>query len=370
MKTKTLLSGLFLALTLNACIQDEALNIEAAIDGCTGAQIQSITIDYQAKEVEIYILDGTDMSGVELNFTLPEGATIAPLEANAKDQPPYYDFSDTNIRQFTVTAEDGMTNVTYRIRINEIKLPTEYSFESLKNKNPYHVMYLTNESGIMEWASGNPGYELTGMGFTPADYPTTQMDEGVNGKAVRLETKDTGSFGTMVGMRIAAGNLFIGSFDRVNAVNEPLEATRFGYPFTQMPIRMTGYYKYTSGGNKSDAEGNPMDEPDCGDIYAVLYKAPTYDYTLDGDLFPQDGSINPNIVLMARISETKETEDWTFFDLPFETIGNNTVDRTALANGNYKLAVVFSSSIDGAYFIGATGSTLCIDEVKIICEED
>ena len=37
----------------------------------------------------------------------------------------------------------------------------------------------------------------------------------------------------------------------------------------------------------------------------------------------------------------------------------------ALKNGKYKLAIVFSSSIMGAYFEGAVGSELWIDEVEI-----
>ena len=35
-----------------------------------------------------------------------------------------------------------------------------------------------------------------------------------------------------------------------------------------------------------------------------------------------------------------------------------------------KLGIVFSSSVDGAYFRGAVGSTLYIDEVELICEEN
>lgn len=39
-----------------------------------------------------------------------------------------------------------------------------------------------------------------------------------------------------------------------------------------------------------------------------------------------------------------------------------------LKNGKYKLAIVLSSSINGAYFIGAIGSTLWVDELEIVCE--
>ena len=48
-------------------------------------------------------------------------------------------------------------------------------------------------------------------------------------------------------MPIAAGNLFIGSFDMLNASTNPLSATRFGTPFYNKPLRLTGYYKYKAG---------------------------------------------------------------------------------------------------------------------------
>ena len=41
----------------------------------------------------------------------------------------------------------------------------------------------------------------------------------------------------MVNMRIAAGNLFIGTFDVANALKDAMAATRFGLPFNKKPLR-------------------------------------------------------------------------------------------------------------------------------------
>lgn len=368
MKLKTIASGLCLSLALGGCIQDEAPNVEAAVDGCTGKGIQSLTIDYLTKTIEVYVMN--DDTQQELLFQLPEGATIKADNPMPGDNPPLYDFSKEDIRLFTVTAEDGLTKATYRVRLNRLLLPTFFAFEELKQQTPYNVIYLGGDR-IMEWSSGNPGFQLTGMGFSPDDYPTLQIMEGYRGKGVRLRTSDTGSFGTMAGMRIAAGNLFIGSFNVSNALQAPLEATRFGYPFTRKPTRMTGWYKYQSGGEMQDEDGNPLGRQDTGDFYAVLYEAPTADFSLDGDLFPIDGRpMDSHIVLIARIPKTEETDQWTYFDLPFEQVeGKTPVTQEALDEGRYKLAVVFSSSKEGAYFRGAVGSTLWIDEVTIECED-
>ena len=371
MNSKYILPGFLLGLSVSSCIQDEALNVEAAIDGCTGSQIQSATIDHLKKEIEVYVLDGTDISQQELIFTLPEGASIQAEETEANDRPPLYDFSQYTSRHFVVTSEDGVTQAEYLIRINKLALPTSYSFEELKTITPYNVFYLTNASGIMQWASGNPGYDLSGMALNETQYPTVQSPEGHSGKCAKLTTLSTGSFGKPIGMPIAAGNLFIGSFDTQNAVLAPLKATHMGFPFTKRPSRMTGWFKYKAGETFTDKAGNAVTgKKDRGDIYAALYEAPSSNFSLDGNLFPDGTGIDEHIVLLARIpkQEMTETDDWKKFDLEFIPQNGKTLNAEDLKNGKYKLAVVFSSSAMGAYFQGAVGSELWIDEVEIICE--
>ena len=372
MNFKCILTSFLLSLSISSCIQDEALNVEAAIDSCTGTNIQSTTIDHLRKEIEVYVLDGTDISHQELIFTLPEGASIQAEEAETNDQPPLYDFSKKTLRTFIVTSEDGATQTKYLIRVNKLTLPTSYSFEELKEITPYNVFYLTNESGIMQWASGNPGYDLSGMALDETQYPTVQHPIGYSGKCVKLTTLSTGNFGKPIGMPIAAGNLFIGSFDTQNAVLAPLQATHFGFPFTKRPSKITGWFKYKAGEVFTDKSGNIVTgKKDKGDIYAVLYEAPSSDFSLDGNLFPNNGTgIDEHIVLLARISEQEmtETSEWTKFDLDFKPQNGKTINTEDLKNGKYKLAVVFSSSVMGAYFQGAVGSELWIDEVEIICE--
>ena len=64
-----------------------------------------------------------------------------------------------------------------------------------------------------------------------------------------------------------------------------------------------------------------------------------------------------------------ETDEWTRFELDFQPQNGKQINEADLKEGKYKLAVVFTSSIEGAYFRGAIGSELCIDEVEIIYEQ-
>ena len=71
--------------------------------------------------------------------------------------------------------------------------------------------YEADEDGqsILDWASGNAGFSLTGGGSKPEDYPTARLPEGKIGQGVKLTTRSTGKLGAGIGKPLAAGNLFI-----------------------------------------------------------------------------------------------------------------------------------------------------------------
>ena len=85
-------------------------------------------------------------------------------------------------------------------------------------------------------------------------------------------------------------------------------------------------------------------------------------------LYGDDVLSSPLIVSKARIAEVKVTDEWTFFEIPFEHLAD--VDEQLLQNRGYNLALVFAASIHGDTFEGAIGSTLYIDKVRIICTHD
>ena len=171
-------------------------------------------------------------------------------------------------------------------------------------------------------------------------------------------------------MRIAAGNLFIGRFNATVALQpgETMKATMFGLRFTtaKKPIRFIGYYKYKPGETYQNKKGQPVaGKTDTGDIYAVLYRN-TDDAGNAVVLYGDNVLTSPQIVAIARIDKVENTDEWTEFNLNFNYLTD--IDQTLLDNYGYNMAVVFTSSIEGANFEGALGSTMMIDKVRIICE--
>lgn len=386
MKVKQLLSYSLLAVTMFSCIQDEALNVEAAIDACTGTDVQ-FTINNN-RDFNIYVNKWADLSKQALTFTVPQGATLAITDPTEDDSDftlnadgtftAVINFDNANhTRWLTVTSEDKSNSANYQIHAILTELPTRYHFEYLQSGNrPYHILLEEESIGAdglpraLQWCSGNPGFKLTMMAGTPQEYPTVQINDGYAGKCVKLQTLNTGSFGASAGMPIAAGNLFIGSFDLSNALNDALAATRFGMQFYKTPSRLKGYYKFKRGEVYTEDGKTINGKQDSFDIYAFLYEAEDNAFMLDGS-----NALNPHpsVVLLARLDQADavETDTWKIFDIPFKKVGNGkSVNAQKLADGKYKLGIVFSSSIDGAKFKGAVGNTLYIDEVELICEED
>ena len=245
----------------------------------------------------------------------------------------------------------------------------DYMLEPVNNK--YYVWYSYNDDGILEynWSTGNPGYRLSKSSAKPMEYPTIPYDGGVEGYGVQLTTRDTGPFGAMVNMRIAAGNMFIGTFDADYALKDAMKATQFSLPFSKKPVRLTRYYQFTPGRTYQDKAGKEVEgKVDSPDIYGVFYR----NVDENGNpvvLYGDDVLTNKNIVALARIANPQTTREWVKFDLLFDYEGRE-VDDDILENFGYNLSIVFSSSIDGAVFCGAVGSTLLVDQVELICTDE
>lgn len=375
------------ALLFASCIQKEALNAEADIETCKILNAKGIVdpnikgnIIIENYKIMAQAIPNIDLSALALKVTLTEGATISPDPSVPSDY--------SVPRNFVVTSQDGAWKKDYVVSIDTSDLATIYNFDdySLNETGKYHVFYekVQSEHAVFNqyiWASGNSGYALTGMGKTPEAYPTVSVHD-IPGRAVKLETRSTGDFGAMAKMPIAAGNLFLGNFDVSNAMKDALKATLFGLPFGKEPISFTGSYKFKRGAAFTvvGVDGKPVSpdqaRQDACDIYAVLYESAGLEKnSLNGN----DVLTSEHIVAMARLENPKvygpETDltkvEYEQFEIAFDYAsydGKRPFSPEKSRNYEYNLAVVFTSSVDGAYFAGAVGSTLYVDNVRVICK--
>lgn len=358
-----ILTVILFTASVTGCIRNEALNTEADILECkVDPHILKREPIIQNDKIQLLVKATTDIKRQAPHFTLTEGAIIEPASGTPRDF--------TTPQNYVVTSEDGNWKKTYSISYIRDELPTVFQFEdTIPETNNKYYIFAEKQDGIvsMEWASGNLGFAFTGSAHAPEDYPTTQYNGGYNGKCACLTTRKTGSFGEQIKIPIAAGNLFIGTFNASDALsNTPLKATRFGLPFHQIPTAFSGYYKYTAGNEYYENGKIISGKKDICHFYAVLYETDNELKTLDGT----NVLTHPNIIAAAVIQNQQETDVWTFFQIPFVFRQGKNIDPEKLKNGHYNLAVVFTSSIEGARFKGAPGSRLLIDEVVISVESD
>ena len=406
-------------LALASCFGEEPLNTECDIEKASihVDDVEAVfynefdstkVVLYDADSIGFFVRPRAEVGSVPLHLHVTPGAIIFRIDNNL--ELPFVngsnvDFSTEAPHYFRVYSEDRMWHRDYKICVVHDIDPTfghkffRFDFNSnyalydpskpVDAKGNYFVwtetdsMIVADFFGSESWKCGNPGFKLSKSSAKPLDYPSIPAyGEGPDGTdCVKLETKDTGAFGNMVDMRIASGSLFSGYFDVTNALKNARKATQFGLPFKHKPSVFRVWLKCEIGEKFQDKAGKPVegviDEPDA---YVVVYRNRDEQggqVLLDGD----DVLSSPYIVGMARLAHNYTadgrdqignnpihgvTSEWQLFELP--VVYTEELDQDILANNGYSMIIGFASSWQGAYFTGAIGTKLWIDNIEIECE--
>lgn len=449
--------GLSALAGLTGCIQDEALNSECDVLRCT-ALVDAAKANPEAvfflpadtvnvvpaadSKIEYNVWANADLSRVCLRFKLTDGAVIyhesdtANIFDAERQKSTVFDFSEMGHEErFKTQSQDGHWSRWYSVsfrkqfghQLDTEKFQLHYGFETceVREDGRYEQWYERVPVAGAErqdfcWASGNPGYKLSHSNARLGAYPTCSIEQGKQGKALRLVTRDTGDFGRMASMPIAAGNMFLGNFDLTWAVKDAMQATVFGIPFFKYPQMFHGYYKYRSGdvykNRKLETVSGPAkDGRDMPSLYAILYKNVNDDgsaFVLHGndvleclDAATGTGDWGPNgvkhggklhhVAIAAvglsykfglsqrpdpietvRPGEDFASVEWREFTEPFiplhtlAPMNQNAFpefNQQDLMDGKYNFTICFSASKEGAEFCGAVDSELWVDEVDVIC---
>ena len=350
------------------------------------------TILSSESEIVFIVRSYANIQSIPVTLRVTEGASIFIKTSNGAEAPfqngSLIDFSDNQVHQFRIVSQDKAWSRNYTISVVNDK-PSEgnlfIDFESyhLDASGKYYIWDAPDAFTDGEWKNGNPGFKISKSSAKPMDYPSTPVaGGGPDGSAcLKLETCDTGPFGRLAGMRIASGSMFNGIFDVGNALLDALKATQFGTPFIHKPVMLRAWLRFEQGGSFQDREGNVVegvvDEPDA---YIVFYR----NEDQNGGKIQVDGSdvmTNPNIVGLGRLPHRLKadgsdllsnsplhglTNEWQEVVIP--VVYKAEVDPDILANKGYSLVISFASSWQGAYFQGAIGNKLFIDNVQLICE--
>lgn len=269
----------------------------------------------------------------------------------------------------TLLAEDG-TVAEYVVKAPAQNFYSLFDFDSWKN--PEYGLGKNNTllpDNI--WASGASAGGL--LGGVLLENEST----GENTYAAKMTTFEYPQAANNLFPKITSGSLYTGSFDMTPALppsvggeNDRLKCTSFGVKASLVisgkPLLFRGLYKYQAGEKFLDASENIQGvvvegkKDECA-IQAVLYEAKDADgneVTLNG----HDINNSKYIVASAVLADGSEKADFTPFNIAF------TYKKEYKTDGEYKFAIVCSSSKEGDKFKGAGGSSLVVDNFEVICE--
>lgn len=296
----------------------------------------------------------TDYSDMTIDVKVPAGADWKnPMTGNKE-----FDFTQQQLMVTVFSIETPSKNETHFVKRVEVdpNFKTEFDFTEWIG-----IQSFFNPKG---WETSNQAVALiNSTQKTDYDYPVTETEMGRIGKGATITTIDTKG-GTIMGVafpKVTSGSIYLGTFDFMAAMKNPLLATKFGVPYSgKLPVSLTLWYKYTPGADYYDGVNKVDGTVDAPSVAVVLYDiTDNMTVSLTGvDIFD-----SPRIVAKGIAYPTKNTADFRETTIQIKMVSGKTYDTT---KNKYKLAIILSSSKDGAAFKGAPGSTFTVDEIKLV----
>ncbi|MCM1482884.1 MAG: PCMD domain-containing protein [Muribaculaceae bacterium] len=201
------------------------------------------------------------------------------------------------------------------------------------------------------WGTGNKGATTLGQSNT---VPINDADSPTGYSGASLQSKFVG-----IGMlgKLAAGNLFAGSYVRTDGTNGILS---FGREFTQRPTRVRGHIEYTTAPISHTSSSNPdfrymKGEPDTCIIWCALgdWDEPYEIRTKPSErhLFDRNDA---GVVAYGQVQYGYSTEGYVEFVIDMEYVSTSRAPKWILLTA--------SASKYGDYFTGANGAVLNIKD--------
>jgi hypothetical protein len=363
-----MINRLLLTLTIvlfASCIKREALNPEADI-----ISISFTENTLRTKNIEIY----NDYVVVypKLTVNLKEiGITSIELSEGASYQLRDNTISGDTLFFIDVTSQSKEYTKTYAV-VQVKNFPSNFEFETWV-KPSSSFLYENPKDSSLQWYSSNNGVAIAWNDpKKPAnEYPVRQIRISGNSAVELCTMTGPGKIaGGIVNIPCLAGSLYLGGFNPLMGLSNPLKATQFGIPFNGgKPMKLTGKYIYKEGSEdyiNGDGSRDAAKKDKCS-IYAVLFKTDNNVKFLYGD----DISSSPNIIARAELNpeNIRTGTGFTDFEVDFDYHSYSTpFDWNELENDKYKLTIVFASSYKGGNYEGRPGNTLTVDDIKLLYE--
>lgn len=321
--------------------QAELLGI-TFVDEPTNVTVSSeYFIDTQSNTVYFQISGGVN------NFPLVIKPVFEVSKGAMTDVPNKFPMTFENLKTIntvTVTSEDGAVKKEWKIKL-------------------IYTPQLEN-SDFEKWISNSelvPGANLWTTGNNTFVKGTSRSEDAKDSRySVQMVTSKVDN---LFAKEIAAGSLFLGEFKfNIADKNNPRLMTWFGSPFTQRPSELLIDVNYVRGSQLEQSSNNQF-YPVSGEVDSASVIVEALRWTgPSGQPFEYHGVPTPNVeVLGAGKYIFTTTNGWVNVNIP--------IKYTPSINSVTHFSVSIASSAKGDQFIGAQGSRLLVDNVRLIYPE-
>jgi hypothetical protein len=352
-----------MALLAPSCIRDEAPNPEADI-------LTLVFPENSLRKGEVEIYNDYIVTYPKQKVNLRDSAIVrlevspgATWERIASPQGDTLFFVE-------VTSESRQYAKRYAVMQVE-SFPEAFGFETW-TKPGTNFLYENPKEGSLQWYSSNNGAAIawSSPGKPAEDYPVRRATlNGSTAIELRTMTGPGNIAGGIVFIPCMAGSAYLGGFNALTGLTNPLRSTFFGVPFDGgRPTRLTGYYLFREGTEDYILPDGTRDgtKHDRCDIYAALFKAGE---GVEQFLYGDNIGDSPRVIARAKIAEGDiVTGRATAFDLEFDYAYPTPFSWDELKNQQYRLTIVFASSNRGQFYEGRPGNTLIVDDVRLYYE--
>jgi len=348
---KKLVLALFL-ISFLSCEDDDPISdayklLSFEVEATNEFDPYKVYIDTANNQIQVFSSTNLDMISFPLSLnpvlTVSPGASVIPSSGSVVVLDDPEDFV-----KYTITAQDGLGTEEYIFTIRDNQIPNagfeNWYKETGMNSQPFLQPGKYAESTV--WATTNMGTSIYSI------YGTTPLQDG-NNKMAKIETVET------VAIPLVAGAMYLGKFDLGSAIADPGNpgaAAKLGIPFYAKPTAIQLNYSFESGDQLIQAV---LKDP--GNLFGgfdIINLEGTDKFGIKAMLEKRTGDM-VTIVAQAEFESDQEIETMTELNLELQYLSDE--DPT-------HFHISFSPSVDGGMYKGASGSTLIIDELKMIYE--
>lgn len=316
--------------------------------------------DLWFKTADFEALAYNSASNVEIGYR-EMGGEWTKLRASAGSEANHYnamanDFNANRTYEYAMFIDSKQVGRALTIKTPDGAQIPESGFEHWTHLNG-KVWCPTATYGVGLWDTGN--HATGSIGSENLTYASDDIRPGSTGqKSAYLHSIKAGiSVGGMTVGKFAAGNIFIGSFVKIEGTGGIVD---FGKPFTftARPKALRMWIKYNAGTIDFAGDINASGA-DLTKIFVCLCNTTTpYRVNTNDSSTFFDPTKAANVVALSNYESRTSIPEWTLLELPIEYKDENT-------KPNF-LVLTLTCSGYGDYFAGSTSSWMYVDDVEFV----